>query len=117
MSIKLHLEQAIKSLEAEKEREANIVKDKVMKEKIIPFNQEIDIAREKAIAELQSSLNSTILAHQEKFAKDKQIMIEAGEKKKQENAAMVLATETSVVTIKYDKAIAKLKEQIEDINE
>ena len=44
-------------------------------------------------------------------------MIEAGEKKKQENAAMVLATETSVVTIKYDKAIAKLKEQIEDINE
>ena len=116
MAIKAHLEQTIKALEAERDREVSLVKDRVMREKIVPFNQDIDVAREKAIAELQSTLNGKIVALQESFAKDRQALVDAGEKKKQDNASMVLATETSVVTIAYDKAICKLKEQIAELD-
>lgn len=117
MSIKVHLEQAVKSLEAEKQTVANAVKEKVTREKIIPYNQEIDIARDKAIAEKQGSLNATIVAHQERFAKEKQEIITAAENKKAENANAVITTETYAVTVEYDKAISKLNEQIADLKE
>jgi hypothetical protein len=117
MSIKAHLEQAIRSLEAEKQTVANAKKEEVTREKIIPFNQEIDRAREQAIAEKQQALNATILAQQEQFAKEKQAMIEAGEKKKSENANAVITSETYSVTVEYDKAIAKLNEQIANLKE
>ena len=117
MSIKAHLETAVKALEAEREREVAIIKDKTTREKIVPYNQELDVARDKAIAEKQSALNATILAHQEQFAKDKKEIIDAAEKKKQENATAVITTEAYTVTCEYDKAIAKLKEQIEELKQ
>lgn len=117
MSIKIHLEQAIKSLEAEREREVAVIKERVTREKILPFNKEMDIARDKAIAEKQQALNATIVAHQEQFAKEKQEIIDAGEKKKADNATSVIATETYSVTVKYDKAITALQNQIEKLEE
>jgi hypothetical protein len=117
MSIKAIYEQAIRSLEAERQTVANAKKEQVTREKIIPFNQEIDRAREQAIAERQQALNATIVAQQEHFAKEKQEMIEAAEKKKAENANAVITTETYAVTVEYDKAISKLNEQIADLKE
>jgi hypothetical protein len=117
MSIKAHFEQLIKNLEAEREREVAVIKEKVTREKIVPFNQEMDIARDKAIAEKQQELNKDIVARQDKFAKEKQEIIEAAEKKKADNEASVLATETYVVTGKYDKEIAYLKERIAEIKD
>lgn len=117
MSIKAHLEQAVRSLEAEKQTVANAKKEQVTREKIVPFNQEIDRAREQAIAERQQALNATILAQQEQFAKEKQEMIEAGEKKKAEYANSVITTETYSATVDYDKAITKLNEQISELEE
>ena len=117
MSIKSHLEQAVKSLEAEKTTICNATKDKVTREKIIPYNKEIDTALEKAIAEKQSALNATIVSHQEQFAKEKKEMVEAAEKKKAENANAVIATETYTATVEYDKAITKLNEQISEVKE
>jgi hypothetical protein len=115
--IKVYLEETVEKIKAERERQVAIVKEKVTREKIVPFNQEIDRAREKAIAELQSKLNSAIVAHQEQFAKEKQALIDAGEKKKTENANTVITTEIGVVTIEYDRAISKLNEQIQEIKE
>ena len=117
MSIKAHLEQTIKALEVEREKEVAIIRERVIREAINPFNQEMDIARDKAIAEKQQQLNATIVAHQEKFAKEKQEIFEAAEKKKAENATAVITTEAYTVTVKYDKAISKLKEQIEELKD
>lgn len=117
MSIKAHLEQAVKNLEAEKERVALAKKEEVTRDKIVPFNQEMDIARDKAISEKQSALNATIVAHQEQFAKEKKEIYDAAEKKKADNANTVIATETYTVTVEYDKAISKLKQQIQEIKE
>ena len=117
MSVKAIYEQAIRSLEAERQAVANAKKEQVTREKIVPFNQEIDRAREQAIVEKQQALNATILAHQEQFAREKQEMIEAAEKKKAEHANSVIVSETYSVTVEYDKAIAKLKEQIDKCEE
>lgn len=117
MSIKAHLEQAVKSLEAEKEREVAIVKDKATREKIVPYNQEADKGRDLAIAELQASLNEDITARQAKFAKEKKEIFDENEKRKENNANAVLATETFSVSVEYDKAIAKLNEQIAELKE
>jgi hypothetical protein len=117
MSVKLHLEQAVKSLESEREREVAIIKERVMRETIIPYNKEMDIARDKAIAELQNELNSNIAALQEEFARKKKEIFEANEKKKESNATSVITTESYTVTVKYDKAISKLNEQIADLKE
>lgn len=117
MSIKLHLEQAVKNLEAEKQREEAIVKEKAMREKIAPYNQEADSMRDKAIVELQQNMNEDITARQAKFAKEKQEIVEENEKRKENNANAVLATETYTITVKYNKAIAKLNEQIAELKE
>lgn len=117
MAIKAYLEQVIKNLEAEKEREVAVIKERVTREKILPYNQEADKGRDLAIAELQSTMNENIKACQEKFAKEKQAIVEENEKRKENNANAVLATETYEVTGKYDKAIAKLNEQIADLKE
>ena len=117
MSIKAHLETAVKALEAEREREVAIVKERVTREKILPFNQEMDLARDKAIAEKQQELTKSITAYQEKFAKEREEIIAAGEKKKAENANAVITTEAYTVTVNYDKAISQLKEQIAGLKE
>ena len=117
MSIKAHLEQAVKNLEAEKQTVANAVKERVTREIILPYNKEIDMARDKAIAEKQAALNAAIVSYQEQFAKEKQEMISAAENKKAENANAVITTETYTATVEYDKAIEKLNEQIAKLKE
>lgn len=117
MSIKSHLEQARKELESEKERECAVIKEQVTREKILPYNQEADTMRDNAIAELQANLNEDIATRQAKFIEEKQAIIDENEKRKENNENAVLATETYEVTGKYDKAIAKLNEQILSLKE
>lgn len=115
--IKPYIENAIKQIEAEKEKQANIVKERVTREKIVPFNTEIDVARDKAIAELTNQMNNSIKSAQDNFNQKKKELIEAGEAKKKENAETVTATEVALVTLVYDKAIMKLTEQVEELKE
>ena len=48
MDIKNILQSTIAQIKASEEREVQLVKDRVMREKIIPYNQELDQARQKA---------------------------------------------------------------------
>jgi hypothetical protein len=115
MSIETHFEALIKNLEAEKEREVAAIKEKAMREKVVPYNREMDIARDKAIAEKQEALNQAIATQQEIFAKERQKIVEAAEKKKADNMNTVLATETYTVTGVYDKEISFLKERLANL--
>ena len=91
--IKSVLEQAIKTIEVEKAQKIASIKDKVTREQIAPFNAEIDNARSKAIAELDTEMAQEI------------------------SAVKVLAGETAVIASEYDKHIAKLNTQLAEINE
>lgn len=117
MAIKVHIEEAIKKLQIERERAVVSVKERVTREQIVPFNIEIDKARDSAIAQRQEELNADIRARQESFAQERQSFMESAEKKKAENAKTVLETETAIVVAEYDKHIQKLRQQLEEVNE
>lgn len=117
MVIKQYLEQAIRGIESEKERAINVAKEKVTREKVIPYNNEINISRDNAIKELTETLNKNIADLQQKYAIDKQALIDIGEKKKTEFANSVIEAEISVVSLTCDQAISELKAQIEKIKE
>ncbi len=115
--IKGYLEQAIKSIEVERERAVATVKDRIVREKIAPYNTELDNSRAKALQELDTELNAKVVVLQEEYAKKKQNLVELGEQDKQKHTETVLATELAVVTVEYDNAINKLKAQIAEIKE
>lgn len=115
--IKQYIEQAIKSIEAEKERTTAPLKATIIREKIAPFNAQVDNDRARAIAELDKTLNAEILAIKERYATKKQEIVEIGEKQKRVNEEAVFNSELAVYTAKYDKEIVKLKAQLAEIEE
>lgn len=108
------LEQTIASLENQKAREVATAKERATREKIVPYNTEINQSRDKAIAELQSKLNDKIATLQKEFAEEKQALVDAGEKKKADFAEVTISTEIAIVSDKCDKAIAHIKALIND---
>lgn len=117
MDIIKHLTNAKIQIKAEMEREIALVKDRVMREKIAPFNQEIDQARIKAEAELSAELNCSITALQQDYANKKKALFEAGEKKKAEHLKNIMDIETSAITSKVNMAIAEIDAQIKKLEE
>ena len=107
----------ILDIKAYEESQVAQVKDKVVREKITPYNQELDQSRARAEAELVNNLNANIKALQEQFAKDKQALFEAGEKKKTEHFNSIMANETYNITSECEKQIAKINSLINDLKE
>ena len=115
--IKQHLEEAIKKIEIDRDREANEVRNRVLREKIAPYNAEVDRLRDEAIASKKSALDANILEKQETFAAERKSIIDAAEKKKTDNANAVITAEVAVCTAEYDRHINKLRQQISDVKE
>ena len=113
--VKEHLEKAVKEIENERERQTAVLRDKIMREKIAPYNAEIDQKRTRALAEIDNELNAKIVELKQAYEAKKAELVKLGEENKKANAENVLATELAVVTVEYDSAIAKLKAQIAEI--
>lgn len=110
-------EKQIAEIKALEQRQVALIKERVMRDKIAPFNQEIDQARVKAEAELAKKLQADIVALQEQFAKEKQALYEAGETKKADNLSAIMSAETYAITAECQSAIGKLTKQINDLKE
>lgn len=126
MDIIKHLENAKAQIKAEADRECAIVIEKAKREKIIPFNQDIDKDKAETIAKLNQAqmeekakitetYNLSLVKLQEKYDGDRKIIVDLAEKKKADNESAVLATETYPITKDCDKAIAKLDAQIAEL--
>lgn len=107
--IQAQIEQLINRLKAEKESELRNVQQKVMEDKILPFNANIDSLRDKAIAQKTEELNNAINALREKYNAERQEIIEASERNKAANLEAVIAAETSIINSKYDSTISDLQ--------
>jgi hypothetical protein len=119
MEISKHIQSFIQLIKAEEQREVAVVKDKVTREKIVPFNQEIDRKKQESIELLNKwfdeqksietgAFNDRLAKLQAKYNEDKNIIEDTAEKKKLDNANAVLATATYEITTKCEKYIAKL---------
>lgn len=115
--IKAHLENAVRQILAEKEKLAKQVTERITREVVMPHNAEVDKLRDNAIAELTQKLNAEIAALQEKFNKEKQVIIEASEKNKSNFASTAISTEVYNVTSTCDKVVEELNAQIEKLKE
>ena len=115
--VKQVYQNAVNQLKAEKERQVALTKEKVTREVIIPHNNEVNQSRDKAIAELTNTLNAEMSKLQEKFAAEKQHLIDVGEKNKADFASTTLATESAITSAKYDGAIHELESLIAKIKE
>lgn len=115
--IKPYFEELIKKIEMEKERETAPIKDRLIREKINPYNADIDNSRAKALAETDNKYNAQIAELKKKCEAEKQELIKLGEDNKKANMETVFAAELAVFTAKYDKEIAKLKAQLAEIEE
>lgn len=115
--ISQYLQQAINSINTEKANAVKAAVAKVTTEEITPFNAEIDKARDKALQEKTTEFNNHIAELQKQHAKEKQEIVAAAEKKKKENAELVIARETASITIAYDKAVSKLNDLAKEMDE
>lgn len=107
MEIRQIISQTIAQIEAQKQREISLSKEKVIRDKIVPFNNEIDRARDKAINELETKLNQDIEALKVKFAQDKKNLIDMGEQKKADFQRT--SVEAEIATVNAQSTIAKSK--------
>lgn len=115
--IKAYLEQAIKSIEAEKAQKISVAKDAIMREKIAPYNAQVDTDRAKALTAIDAELNAKIAEVKSVYEAKKQEIVALGEAKKKENAEAMLTAELAVITVAYDKHIAKLTAQLAEAEE
>lgn len=115
--IKKHIEQAIRNLEAERDNELHTLEQRITQEKIVPFNREADIRKDKAIEQKTADFNAQVSALQATFTKEKQDIIIANENYKKENAEKTLNAESAVVAAKYSAAIEKLTKMLNEVEE
>lgn len=113
--IKEILEQTVRDLEVRKEREIATAKERVVREKIAPYNAGLDNSRAKALQELDAELNAKIAEVQKQYEDKKQSLVALGEQEKQKHSDTVFATELALVSVEFDKHINKLKAQIAEI--
>ena len=103
IEINRHLENAIRSLESEKARIIQTVREKVLREKVAPHNTEVDQLKAKALAELQK-----------KYEEDRNAIIAKSEENKSVYATTEIEAEVAISVAEIDKAIADLKALIKE---
>lgn len=105
-------ENAIAQIEATRQREIELAKQRVMQEEIAPFNRDIDVSLRDAISELQAQHNAKIAQLQQTFDAEKTALAEAATKKKESFAETAFATAISVINANADAAIAHFKKYL-----
>jgi F0F1-type ATP synthase membrane subunit b/b' len=116
MGIEKYIKSAIAQIEQEKQKEVLIIREKVLRDKVAPYNQEIEKARLEAETKLANELNEKINALREQFSRDKQAIMDACAKKKEDFLNLELSTATYDIVAQYDKAIAGLTAQLDGLN-
>jgi hypothetical protein len=117
MEIKQTLENAIVSIEREREVKIQQATQLAISNDVVPYEREIDETRNKAIEEITAKANAEILAIQKRCETEKQAFISAGEEKKKAFKEATIQSAINTVTYQYNTNIAKLKKLIEELGE
>ena len=117
MSAKQHILQAIKNIEAEKEQKLIEMKKRIIPEKIIPYNSEIDASRDKAILEKKKKAEQDIEHIKAVYEQEKLQIEEASSIEKINNEKKVIDAETYMLNKQYDDIILELKQYAEEMED
>lgn len=117
MDIKTIISTAITNIEREKAVAVQQTTQRVIQEKVIPYEKEINDARDKAITELVDKFNSDVAELNSKCEIEKTALINAGEDKKKAFREATIQAEVNAVIYVYDAHIAKLNAQLKELGE
>ena len=104
--IKSIVEEAIQKLRNEKDTKKRAVEQQVMRDKIAPYNADIDTSLSKAIQEVQANAD-----------KEKAELARKAEKTKKEFMVSAIAIENARIDNEYDGMIARFEKMLADIKE
>lgn len=127
MEIVQYLENAKAQIKSEEDRQIAIIKDRVIRE-IQPKYAEIENLRNDRLNQLAADYNANrkliteqynaqLEAMLHKFEADQKAVAESAESKKSEILNHMLTNETYAIVKEYEKAIAKLDDQIKELKE
>lgn len=111
--IKQILNETVVKIEAQRQRDVEVEKQRAMREEIVPFNAEIDDALKNAVAEKSAQLSQSIAAFQAKFEEEKKALVEAAEKKKSEFMTTRIDAAVAIASVKYDDVLKNIKKYID----
>lgn len=111
------LKEAVNRVEAQRNAELETERQRVMREKIAPFNNDIDASCRQAIEEERGKLAHRIAELQKSFDEEVAMLQRQAQAKKEEYAQVELSTATSVVNARYETTISKMKKIIEEVGE
>lgn len=112
MMIKDIIENAINQIENDRARNIEIARQNALREKVTPFNADIDAHLREAIARLQEQHNQNVAKLQQSFEQEMREMTDAATKRKQEFAETTIAAAVASINVEADNAIKGLKEFI-----
>jgi hypothetical protein len=110
--VKKIYENTIAQIQAERQRNAEIAKQRAIQEQVNPFNSDIDTSLRVALEKLQKDLNEKIQKLQVEFTNTKQNMIDAAAQRKADYAESVINAAVAIVNEEADKAISHLQHYI-----
>jgi HD-GYP domain-containing protein (c-di-GMP phosphodiesterase class II) len=106
------IDEAIAKIEANRQRDIEVAKQKAMQDQITPFNRDMDESLRKAIAELQTQHNAKIAQMQQAFEAEKQALAEVANNKKAAFAETTISTAVFTINAVADDMIEKMREFI-----
>lgn len=115
--IKEQIQQTINALQQEKLAALRNAEASIVNEKIAPYNAEADALKDKAIEQLTEQYNAAVVELKNNYAANRDAIIVANNKKKEDNKTAVIAAETASIRVKYDNAIAELEAYISKLGE
>lgn len=115
--LKDHLLTAIRDIEAEKNSQLAMLKERVTREKIIPYNEKVDELTRNTISALDEKENEEICAIQLKYSEEKKAIISRADANKTSNADLVITQASSELEQKYGNIIDDLKNTLESLGE
>lgn len=115
--LKDHLLTAIRDIEAEKNAQIAMLKEKVTREKIIPYNEKVDELTRTAINALDTRANEDISAIQLKYNEEKKAIIAQADSNKASNEELVISQASAELEQKYGNIINDLKKTLESLGE
>ena len=114
MAIKDIYRQAINSLTNEKAQKVEQINEVVMREKVLPHNEEVDKKLAEAIKELKEKLDQNVLTLQNEFNAERQRFVDMADTEKKSFAEKTINAECELVRIEYETAISHIREKLQE---
>lgn len=111
------LQNALAQIESQRKADLERERQRVMAEKVVPQNNNIDVALKDAIEELRKSADQHIASIRANFDATVAKLTQDAQEKKSQIMQSELASAECIVNAKYDSAVSRVTKIVEEVGE